>query len=284
MATRDIPANDTIVVVPNNAILSIFDAYRSATFNQALKDAGLAALPMQPNGFGGRVGSTFLMEHQVILGLYMAHMTLMSRAVAAAATAGAASGNMSQQENWNPGFSPAEPFAPYVDFMPRGEGNFSELTTTLRRLVDHSPAANTILSPLAIAHNVAAPELRDALVWALTMVLSRAVPITHRPTLLRVAEDTPFDALFKGVPPPDAAPITVPLLVPLVDMINHSAAPNAEVVVPEVETLHARCLIARSLRPIAAGEEITMQYTAADDLQVLRTFYGISQPEGKQLN
>lgn len=255
IAAQDIKADDSVIIVPDNAIMTAFEPLRSQSFISAVTS------PRNPNAIdlydvfpyqklSSRIGTTFLYDHHVMLALYMSHILL----------------------------APAETerFRPYLDYLPRGEANFHELQRMLERAIDHSSTFSRTAPALCSAHHVSMEDMRGVTVWALTMVISRSIPIEHTKTLEKFAEGTgplEHDVLEKDKGTQTAS-FHVSAMIPLIDMINHDENDNVAIAVPDLETSKKRAVIARSLRPIAKGEEITMKYGGAHDPQMLALFYG----------
>ena len=246
VAAKDILANDSVIVVPHTALLSYFDALRDVRF-KALWESG--AVPFDPYMIQGRVGATFLHLHQVVLAYYMAHLILADE------------------------FQQVE-LLKYLDFLPRGEAKFEELGKTLDQALDHCEMSHDMQGRIAKANRVSVETVRGTVLWCLAMVISRSVPVQHRPTLERIMEKTPFEALLEHEP--EQSKYSVPVMAPLLDLLNHDAEENVMIAVPDAEMQHGRCLIARSVRDIAQGEEVVMTYGAADPY-LLRLFYGIGE-------
>jgi hypothetical protein len=249
IAARDIAKDDNVIIVPDHAIVTCFEALRNESFVRAVESGG-AKVDFTYSSLSARVGSTFLYDHHIALALVLAHSLLAA--------------------------DKADRFGPLVDYLPRGEADFGELTVLLERAIDHATIFNTMGMALAAHHHISPQDMRTVVVWALTMVISRTIPIEHRATVAKLASGTPLEHEIlereKGV----TTSFHVAALVPLIDLINHDENDNVAVAVPEVELKYSRCVIARSVRPIAKGEEITMRYGGVHDTNMLRIFYGIT--------
>lgn len=258
VAAQDIKADESVIIVPDNAIITCFDPLRSQSFLSAVTSS------RNPNAVSDlndvfpysklhtRVGTTFLYDHHVMLALFITHLLLAP--------------------------PETEKFRDYIDYLPRGEANFHELTLMLERAIDHCQTYTRIAPALCAAHHVSVEDLRAATVWALTMVISRSIPIEHTRTLEKFAEGAgqiERDLVEKEKNNTPNASCHVSALIPLIDMLNHDENPNVAIAVPDVESSKRRAIIARSLRPIAKGEELSMMYAGQHDPQLLSVFYGM---------
>lgn len=248
IAAKDIPKDDNVIIVPDQAILTAFEALRSSNFIHAVESQDVKVEFTYAN-LSNRVGGTFIYDHHVMLALYITHCLLAEES--------------------------AEKFRPVVDYMPRGEGDFTDLQVLLERAIDHSQLYNTVGMALANYHRISPQDLRACVVWSLCMTISRSIPIEHTETIKKLAKDTKLEAEISGRETGKTANFHVASIVPLLDMINHDEHDNVAIAVPDVDMKHSRCVIARSLRPIAKGEEITMKYGGVHDPNMLKIFYGI---------
>lgn len=250
IAAKDIPKDDNVIIVPDHAILTCFESLRSTNFIKFVESQDVKVDFSYAN-LSNRVGGTFIYDHHVMMALYIAHTLLAA-------------------EN-------AEKFRPLVDYMPRGEGNFTDLQVLLDRAIDHSQLYNTVGMALASAHHVSPQDFRAVMIWAMCMVISRSIPVEHKDTIKKLAKDTPLEAEIAARETGTTTNFHVSCVVPLIDMINHDENDNVAIAVPDVDMKHSRCVIARSLRPISKGEEITMKYGGVHDPNMLKIFYGIHE-------
>lgn len=243
-AAKDIEINESVIIVPDKAFLSVFDAFRSDDF----VDVCGGSLPLVPDSINERIASTVLFTHQIILGYYAAHVMLVDDDAA------------------------SNQFTKYLDFLPRGEGNFSELQIIIERSLDAWPENERLEEALAKRHRLSLPEVRGMVHYALTMVISRALPIEHKKTLTHAMKDTDFVELLAGEP--DQTRYSIPIMCPLLDMVNHSPDENVAVMVPDDDSKDFAAVVARSMRKIRKGEEIVMTY-GINDPYGMQVFYGI---------
>lgn len=250
IAAKDIPKDDNVVIVPDHAILTSFETLRSTNFIHAVESQDIK-LDFTHKNLSSQVGGTFIYDHHVMLALYISHTLLAAES--------------------------AEKFRPLVDYMPRSEANFTDLTVLLERAIDHSRLYNTVGMALANHHHVSPQDFRSVLIWALCMVISRSVPLEHTKTIQKLAKDTPLEQEIGERETGTTTNFHLSSIIPLLDMINHDENDNVAIAVPDVDMKHSRCVIARSLRPISKGEEITMKYGGVHDPQMLKIFYGIPE-------
>jgi hypothetical protein len=267
VATKLIPVNENVIVVPHKAFITAFDAARNQDFVN--KVCG-GTFPMAPDGITERCQGGFLYVHQVLLGYYMADIFLLGDHVDATpqseAAVPAAQANM-------PSLTPGGGFVRYVDFLPRSEGNFTELREIVRRTVKAWEINEELENNMAKRHHLSVEDVREVVDWTTMMVISRALPIEHKATLEKVMEKTNFAPLLEKEPV--QTQYSIPVMCPLLDMVNHSAQnENVAVMVPDHAMRETRPIVARSLRPIQAGEEIVMRYGIADPYG-MRVFYGM---------
>lgn len=248
IATKLIPVNETVIVVPHKAFITVFDAVRDTDF---VREVCNGAVPLSIDHVSERVGGgSFLFVHQILLGFYMADILLSG--------------------------SEAPPgFCRYVDYLPRAEGNFVEFDRLLQTTMPKWHAHEVLLRNFCKKHHLNEEDGFTAVRWAVMMVISRGLPIEHTPTLDRILESTEFAKLL--VNEPKESQYSIPVMCPLLDMVNHSPAnDNIAVMVPDHDMKDTRPIVARALRNIPAGEEITMRYGICDPYG-MRVFYGIEQ-------
>ncbi|EPY32789.1 hypothetical protein STCU_02081 [Strigomonas culicis] len=181
-------------------------------------------------------------------------------------------------------------FIKYIDFMPRSEGNFEQLALHLSGWLDTPEVCRVGQDAVAKYFNVTQAEVRPVILFALCMIFSRMVPVDHRQLLSFAFCETPLagalDTLDDAAPSvaPQAGAVVQPpppasrsrlvrepiaFLCPLIDLCNHSDSENVAVMVPDASSTyqpsaqHGPVICLRSLRDIAKGEELTMNYGAA---------------------
>lgn len=265
VANKPIPVNENIIIVPDKAFITAWDALRNKSFVDGVCGG---TFPLAPENINERILGGFMYVHQALLGYYLADILMLGDHVDSTAQSEAVA-KAQQQFDITPGGG----FVRYVDFMPRHEGNFSELRDIIQRTVRAWPVNAELEERFAKRHHLSDQDAREVIEWGIIMVISRALPVEHKPTLEKVLRDTPFTQLLNGEP--DLTQYSLPVMAPLLDMVNHSTQnENVAVMVPDAPMREARPIVARSLRPIAQGEEILMRYGLTDPFG-LRVFYGM---------
>jgi hypothetical protein len=244
VALKDIPTDTNVIVAPHMAFLSVFDAVRCPRF----KGLWSGQVPFEPSQFDARVGSTFLQLHHVLLAYHMAHMMLYN--------------DTEKIEELR-----------YLDYLPRGESDYVELTKGLEQFLGHSDVGNDAAERIVKFHATTPAVVRATALYCLLMIFSRSIPVEHKATLERVMEKTDFVPMLEGEPATQTK-YSVPILCPLLDMINHAADENVGIAIPDAELKHGRALVVRTCKPIKAGEELVMTY-AGGDRQMLRFIYDL---------
>ena len=265
VATKTIPVNETVIVVPDKAFMTAFDACRNEDFVQNVCGG---RFPLQRDDVRERIMGGFLYVHQAVLAYYMADTLLLGDHI----------DNTPLSDSLTPiekelKLTPNGGFNRYVDFLPRSEGNFSELRTIIERTIRTWAPNDELEGNLSARHHIAREDVKEVVLWAIMMVLSRALPMEHKATLERVMDKTDFASLL--VNEPAETQYSLPVMCPLLDMVNHSNQnENVAVMVPEDGMREMRPIVARALRPIQQGEEVTMRYGMADPYG-LKVFYGM---------
>lgn len=252
IATKRIPANETCVVASTDAAISVISAVADPNFTSLFSDEVQYLMLHDPQVLFGRVGKSSLRFSQLVPALYMTCAVVDPVEV-----------------NWGG-------VRQYLDFLPRHEGNFVQLRHNLAPVIDKDPLAGQCQNAIASHFRVSEAEVRQVLLWCLTMLFSRQAIVDHKATLLRVLEKNPaFRHVYDADPGPMVAQ-PLPMLLPMIDMCNYSPAENVAPMAadhfvgagPGAVAVNAVCL--RSLREIQEGEELTMAYGANErELQVL---------------
>jgi hypothetical protein len=268
VATKPIAVNENVIVVPHKAFVTAFDAVRNKDF---VKTVCADDFPVTPDTILERINGTFLYTHQAMLGYYLADIFLVGDHVDATAQSEAV---QTQAEAAKLNITPGGGFLRYVDFLPRSEGNFTELREIVRRTLKVWQRNEDLEANMAKRHHVSVEDVREVVDWAVMMSISRAIPIEHKPTLEKIMEGTEFLPLLEKEPV--QTQYSLPVMTPLLDMVNHSTQnENVAVMVPDHPMRDTRPVVLRSLRAIAAGEEILMRYAVADPY-AMRVFYGMT--------
>ena len=287
IARKPIPSLTTCVHVPIDAGVSAAMACRDQPF---LSRACPNIFPIDGSELTARVNNTsFLFYHQIFLAHYIADIVLEN--------------DLERMKH----------VGKYIDFLPRYESEFAELLRAVIPLLDASPLDQELTQTLSRAHCISPKEHRATVLWALTMIYSRSVPVTHPHMLQCMTENTQFAPLAqRALEAAVAIPASsssdndaqsslrnerlqkelmertgggLPVLLPMIDMVNHHADEtkvNVELAVPQADNTGTalagkmgRMMLLRSTQPIAEGQELLMQYaTGRSDL--VKVFYGIS--------
>jgi hypothetical protein len=288
-AKADLPAGSTVVRVPAKAMVHVGLAIHDATFREAVHcNSGLslsplfdqldALFPLRCRGVPSASlpqDSLTLRNHQILLAGYLAY---------AAVTNG-------------------HPLQAYTDFLPRSEGFFGPLIPQWFDALDDSEWCAALQHAIARPVGHASAEARPLILWALSMMASRQLPLqdpdwkmralhagdssSGSPMLsgqceeggLSTIEILSLDAKAIRDTLPPAATLastvsTLPVLCPILDLCNHSATvQNVEL---DVETDDVGDIAFKlvTTTDVAAGAELTMNYGATDE--ELRFMWGMS--------
>eukprot|EP00672_Neobodo_designis_P021709 CAMPEP_0174829430 /NCGR_PEP_ID=MMETSP1114-20130205/1924_1 /TAXON_ID=312471 /ORGANISM="Neobodo designis, Strain CCAP 1951/1" /LENGTH=315 /DNA_ID=CAMNT_0016063177 /DNA_START=30 /DNA_END=977 /DNA_ORIENTATION=- len=265
VATKAIPVNETVIVVPDKAFMTAFDALRNKDF---VDNVCGGEFPLQVDDLRARIMGGFLYVHHVLLAYYMADTLLLGDHIDSTPLSESLSPIEKELK-----LTPNGGFNRYVDFLPRSEGNFQELRGILERTLRTWQLNEDLEGNLGARHRISREDAREVVLWAIMMVLSRSLPIEHKGTLERIFAKTDFLSLLEKEP--TETQYSIPVMCPLLDMVNHSNQnENVVVMVPEDGMREMRPIVARALRPIAAGEEVTMRYGMTDPYG-LKVFYGM---------
>ena len=254
LATKFIPANETCVVASTDAAISVVSAIADPTFTNLFSDEMQYLMLHDTNILFGKVGKSSLRFSQLVPALYMTCAVM------------------------DPVETHFGGVRAYLDFLPRHEGNFVQLKHNLAPVIDQDHMTLQCQNAIATHFRVTEAEVRQVLLWCLTMLFSRQTIVDHKSTLMRVLEK---NTSFRHVYDADSGPLVVnplPMLIPMIDMCNYSKKEHENVAPmaadhfigagPGAVAVNAVCL--RSLRDIQAGEELTMSYGANErELQVL---------------
>ncbi|RNF06712.1 uncharacterized protein Tco025E_07511 [Trypanosoma conorhini] len=242
LANKDIKKDENVAMLSVRACLHPGKALREKRFFELLppreREMFFLRRPFIENS---RVADRSLIRHnQLLLAAYMSYLILGS------------------------GLTEGEQALKYVNFMPRKEGDFEQLTSNLSGALDGAEVCRVCQSALAAHFNVTQAEVRPLLQWSLAMIFSRMAPIDHRRTLRRAFLGTPFENAFEAAGPEEDKNFVkepIAFLCPVIDMCNHSEHENVALMVPEhTPTAHEPVICLRSLRDVARGEELTMTY------------------------
>lgn len=283
IANKDIPKDENVVMMPVSACVHPGTALACKAFMD------LIPLSAQNEYFNTRdflentrVTERSLIRHnQFLLAMYLTFL-IMSRAF-----------RVGTLESL-----PGSDVLAYLDFLPRGEGNFEVLSEHLHGWLNTAEVCRVGQQELAQHFGVTQAEVRPVLVFTLCMIYSRMVPIDHRDLLKYAFKGTPVGGFVQGLPnaavglPESTGPSSsessralqaqqhaaagsnvrqpsadqmvrdpISFLCPIIDMCNHSESENVAVMVPDNKPSALGPIIClRSLRDIAKGEELTMTY------------------------
>lgn len=292
IANKDLKKGENVVMLPERACLHPGRALRCEPFVRLLPQEWRSALEKKnPERLllnERLMPGSLIWHHQLLVALYMAFIMA----------------GYQLKADWMARDVPGSDAIHYLNFLPRDEGNFYALSVHLMKWLDAAPIIRESEGALAKQLSVTQAEIRPLLLYALTMVFSRMVPVDHKGLLEASFRKTELEGWFSlpqdgepsasgsqspGETPPttdgSAAPAIVPevkegfvkhpisFLCPIIDMCNHSASENVAVMVPATAPASAAsgpivCL--RTLRDIAKGEELTMSYTTQlNELQVI---------------
>ena len=265
VARKAIPQGGTVVAVPRAAWLSVVDAVKDHGFLARAAIDTQGNFPIPRDNIGARTLGGFVQHHHVLLGLYMCDILLQD-------DVDANNGRLK-----------------FVDFMPRYDGDFSQLITQMAPLVEATPLTEPISAMLARHYKLERDALFGLLMWCLCMLFSRSVPMAHPPVVAALTRHTPFAALGELPAPASqqeaqerakAGLAGLPVLVPMVDLVNHArdaSGVNVELAVPTAPVGgvgEGDVLVLQATKPIAVDEELLMQY-AGGDANYARIFYGV---------
>ena len=243
VAVKPIPVNETVIVVPDKAFMTAFDAARNPGFVGGVCDG---KFPLTADNVNERIMGGFLYAHQALLGYYMADTLLLGDHVDS--TMADALTPIEKELKLTPGGG----FNRYVDFLPRAEGNFTELKDIIQRTLRAWGPNEDLEENMSKRHRISRFDVQEVVHWAIMMVISRALPMEHKPTLEKVFDKTEFMPLLAKEP--TQTQYSIPVMCPLLDMVNHSNQnENVCVMVPEDGMREMRPIVARALRPIAQG-------------------------------
>jgi hypothetical protein len=269
VAVKPIPVNENVIIVPHKAFITAFDAARNQDF---VKHVCGGTFPVTPDTILERLGGSFLYVHQAMLGYYLADILLLGDHMDATAQSEAVVPS-TPKDQLKAQMTPGGGFNRYVDFMPRSEANFTELRDIVRRTLKAWPLNEDLEANMSRRHHLSVTDVREVVEWAIFMSISRGLPIEHKPTLEKIMDGTDFTQLLAKEP--EQTQYSIPVMTPLLDMVNHSTQnENVAVMIPDHPMRDTRPIVARSMRPIAAGEEILMRY-AVPDPYAMRVFYGM---------
>ena len=253
IATQDHPNESILVALPASSILSHATAMADLSFAEVFKDYPL----MTPEKTNDVVPGSWMRLQQYVLALYIVHLIL-SRDPTAETT----------PKHW----------LNYIDFLPRSENPFNELSKYLEAFYSHADLCTDSMRLLCEKHKVGMGEMKEAVKWATAMVVSRGLPVEHRETVLGAMAGTPFYEYVEGLEAPNGRLKQLQaVMCPLMDVCNHADAENAAVMAADQPILNQRFLCLRSTKPIKAGEEVLMKYAVRSPLE-LSFFYGIGVP------
>ncbi|ESL07630.1 hypothetical protein TRSC58_04678 [Trypanosoma rangeli SC58] len=242
IANKDIKKDENVVMLSVRACIHPGTALRDKRFFELLppreREMYFLRRPFIQNS---RVADRSIIRHnQFLLAAYMSYLLL--------------------RENVNEGNQALK----YLNFMPRKEGDFEQLTSNLSGALDSAEVCRVCQSALALHFNVTQAEVRPLLQWSLSMIFSRMAPIDHRWTLRHAFSETCFENAFEVIGPEDDKNFVkepIAFLCPVIDMCNHSEHENVALMVPEhTPTAHEPVICLRSLRKVEKGEELTMTY------------------------
>lgn len=236
VATRSSPAGTTLARVPLSSSISIFEAAKDREFMAKL-DPDTAALVYRQDYLKEFVSRTPLRFDQFVVGLFMAHIAL--------------------TENHK--------LRPYLDFLPRHEGYFGRLHDKLNACIDGSWMAAACELQFAKQHQLAPSEIRQLVLFALSMVFSRQILLSDTAAL---------SEQFHGAAIPKSLDknFSTSFLFPVADLVNHSAAyENVDLVVEPTAPHH---LVVQATENIAVGDELSVMYS--DNMDLLQISWGIT--------
>lgn len=187
----------------------------------------------------------------------------------------------------------------YMDFLPRTEGFFVPLSQQWLAALDESQLCNVLQSALADFLGTSVYEVRALMVWCLSMMNSRQIPLRDVGMKQRVLADP---ALYRrglqssaggvelhellGVPSQEALLRqqseqlankigTLPVLCPVVDLCNHSAINDNVEIDVDLDASGGIALKLMTAVSVNAGDELTMDYGATDEQ--LRVLWGMTK-------
>jgi hypothetical protein len=234
VAVKPIANGATVARVPLRASISAFTAVHDADF-LSLIDPDAAALPFRKDYLAEVVGKPPLRFDQLLLGLYMTHASLEAD----------------------------HPRRPYLDFMPRHEGYFAPLHDKLNLALDEAWVVLACEQRIAKRHSVAASEVRQLLLFSLSMIFSRQILLS---------DATAITSLFREAAMPlPSSPFSTSVLYPIADLVNHSKTVENVDFVVDTAAPHDLSMIATT--DIEVGGELSLMYS--DNLDQLRMMWGI---------
>ncbi|KEG09612.1 hypothetical protein DQ04_04951070 [Trypanosoma grayi] len=257
IANKDIKKDENVVMLPPRACLHPGTALKEKRFFSLFPEQERETYFLKQSFIeNSRVADRSIIRHnQFLLACYMSYLIL--------------------RNDTNEGGQALR----YVNFMPRSEGDFEQLTSNMSGALDSAAVCRVGQSVLASHFGVTQAEIRPLLQWSLAMIFSRMVPVDHRWTLKHSFSDTPFENAFEMRGPNDDKSLVkepIAFLCPVIDMCNHSEHENVAVMVPEqTPTAHEPVICLRSLRDIEKGEELTMTYGGSPT--ELRVIWGMQR-------
>ena len=251
IAAKTISKDESIVTVPSKAMLSFTTAMKDVTFRTVFEESDLPQ-PISVLNMAAKFSNTFIYRSHMVQAMHMTHVHLLQDGV-------------------------IHPYVWYFNFLPRGEGDFRELTEMLTSIMENSDECTSWLQALSRRHsNLPIEDLRLMVAYFLTMLGSRSLPISHAPIVEALLAGTEFSEILTNkalvVEFNPNEPLSVPVMCPILDMCNHHPENNAEVAVPKITPIDPVILV-RATRQIEQGEEIFIRYKS-DELELM---YGMKR-------
>ena len=243
IAAKNIPVDESIVAVPTVAMISFVTSMRDQTFTSMFLQNKLP-LPITKENMTTKLSGTFVHRTHMVLAMHMTHC------------------HLSQDYE-------RHDYMWYFDFLPRGEGNFGRLSNLLTQIIDSDAECQEWLRVMGQRHHVKPDEVRDMMIYFLTMIFSRSLPIDHFATVGKLLEGSEFIEQLR-----QDSSLAIPCMCPVLDMCNHHPRENAAVMVPDTPMKEARVVMVRSTQPIPEGEEILLTY-GSGKMEELGLIYGI---------
>lgn len=243
ISTRELKPRTTVLSLPLASSLSVGTAVRDSMFMSEL-DADIAALAFRKGFFAERIGVSPIRFDQYLLALYLGHIVL----------------------------TEGHEFRSYTDFLPRAEGAFGALHQKLEQHLNACTFAMQHEEWMAARRGVTQSEMRQLLLWALSMVFSRQVILSDHAAVGHVLQGS-------GVPVVSGC--TTSVLPPLIDLLNHSVEDNVELLCRASDSnLDAVSPIVMILdvvttTQVPSGAELCIHYSSSFDQ--LRLMWGMSK-------
>lgn len=269
IANKDIKKDENVVMLAERACLHPGRVLKCEPFMKLMPMQVLEEQFHSPQLLRNErlTAGSLIRYHQLLMGLYMAYITLAHRL----------------RPDWASQASalPGGDIIQYLDFLPRSEGDFTVLSQHLSRWMDTAAVVRECEGALASNFQITSAEVRSLLLFSLCMMFSRVVPVDHIGLVEAALKGTPLSGSVKKAARQQQEGSSVELLeepmsfmCPIIDMCNHSTHENVAVMVPSSNPTAAGPVIClRSLRDIQKGEELTMCYTASDN--ELRVVWGM---------